>query len=304
MSTFSRNGIRNVRKYYSWRSHVKKYLNIIKKETEKKYYRRNLLIKTRSRLPTVDRIIISDIDHTLIGDAEGLSNFLNVLKKSHANVGFGIATGRRLESAVEILKKSKVQMPDIFITAVGSEINYGKSLVEDRTWRHHLNYFWEPDRIRETLSQINGLELQEQSDQRQYKISYNLDPKKAPARSKIVRHLRNNKIRVKVIYSHKKYLDILPIRASKGLAVRYLAIKWGLPPERILVAGDSGNDEEMLSGNVLGVVVGNYSSELKRLRGKPRIYFAEDSYANGIIEGIEHYQFFGDINVNEEVDFD
>ena len=303
-STFSRNGIRNVRKYYSWPSHVKKYLNIMKKETEKKYYRRNLLIKTRSRLPTVDRIIISDIDHTLIGDAEGLSNFLNVLKKSHANVGFGIATGRRLESAVEILKKSKVQMPDIFITAVGSEINYGKSLVEDRTWRHHLNYFWEPDRIRETLSQINGLDLQEQSEQRQYKISYYLDPKKAPARPKIVRHLRNNKIRVKVIYSHKKYLDILPIRASKGLAVRYLAIKWGLPPERILVAGDSGNDEEMLSGNVLGVVVGNYSSELKRLRGKPRIYFAEDSYANGIIEGIEHYQFFGEINVNEEVDFD
>jgi sucrose-phosphate synthase len=54
----------------------------------------------------------------------------------------------------------------------------------------------------------------------------------------------------------------------------------------------------------LGVVVGNYSSELERLRDKPRIYFAENSYANGIIEGIEHYQFFGDIKTSEEVDFD
>jgi sucrose-phosphate synthase len=303
-SDFSRNGIRNVRKFYSWQSHVKSYLAIMKKEAEKKYYRRNLLIKTKSRLPMVDRLIISDIDHTLIGDAVGLKNFLNVLKKSHANVGFGIATGRRLESAVKILKKSKVPMPDIFITAVGSEINYGKGLVEDRTWRHHLNYFWEPERIRKTLSDIQGLKLQEESEQRQYKISYYLDPKKAPSSPKIVRHLRNHNLRVKVIYSHKQFLDILPIRASKGLAVRYLGIKWGLPPERILVAGDSGNDEEMLSGDVLGVVVGNYSSELKRLRGKPRIYFAENSYANGIIEGIEHYQFFGDIKLNEEVGLD
>ena len=303
-STFSRNGIRNVRKHYSWRSHVKVYLTTLMKETKKKYYRRNLLIKTKSRLPMVDRLIISDIDNTLIGDAAGLNNFLNALKRSHTNVGFGIATGRRLESAVKILQRSKVQMPDIFITAVGSEINYGKALVEDRTWKHHLNYFWEPDRVREVLSELKGLELQEQSEQRRYKISYNLDSNNALSRRLIVKHLRKQKIRVKVIYSHNKYLDILPIRASKGLAVRYLAIKWGLPPERILVAGDSGNDEEMLSGDVLGVVVGNYSPELKRLRGKPRIYFAKDSYAHGIIEGIEHYQFFGDIKINEEVEVD
>ncbi len=302
--TYSRNGIHKVRKYYSWRSHVKSYLTILKKETEKKYYHKNLFIKTKSRLPMVDRLIISDIDNTLIGDAPGLNSFLKLLKKSHANVGFGIATGRRLESAVKILKKSNVQMPDIFITAVGSEINYGKALVEDRTWQNHLNYFWEPDLVREVLSEVNGLKLQEQSEQRRYKISYYLDNKKAPSRRQIVRHLRNKRLRVKVIYSHKKFLDILPIRASKGLAVRYLAIKWGLPLERILVAGDSGNDEEMLSGEVLGVVVGNYSPELKRLHGKPRIYFAQNSYANGIIEGVEHYQFLGNIKVNGEIDFD
>ena len=60
----------------------------------------------------------------------------------------------------------------------------------------------------------------------------------------------------------------------------------------------------MLSGDVLGVVVGNYSPELKFLRVKPRIYFANQSYAHGIIEGIEHYQFFGNIKIEEEVDFD
>jgi len=147
----------------------------------------------------VDRLIISDIDHTLIGDASGLNRFLNKLKKTHANVGFGIATGRRLESAVDILKKSKVHMPDIFITSVGSEINYGKSMVEDRTWKHHLNYFWEPERVREALAKIEGLESQEQGEQILYKISYNLVGNKAPSRRKIVKHLRNERIRVKYL---------------------------------------------------------------------------------------------------------
>ena len=303
-STYSRNGIRNVKKYYSWNSHVRKYLTVLKIEGKKKFYNRNLLLKSKSRLPSVDRLIICDIDNTLLGDAAGLNNFLKLLKKSYTNIGFAIATGRQIESAIKILKKSKVQMPDIFITAVGSEINYGKALVEDRTWRHHLNYFWNPDQIHTALSEIDGLKLQEKSEQRQYKISYYLDQKNTPTRSQIVRHLRNKMIRVKVIYSQNKYLDILPIRASKGLAVRYLAIKWGLPPERILVAGDSGNDEEMLSGDVLGVVVGNYSPELRRLRGKPRIYFAQNAYANGIIEGIDHYQFLGNIKINDEDKFD
>jgi len=86
-------------------------------------------------------------------------------------------------------------------------------------------------------------------------------------------------------------LDLLPVRASKGLAIRYLSIKWGLPPERILVAGDSGNDEDMLRGNTLGLVVGNYSPELLRLKGREGVYFAEGHYANGILEGMQFYDF-------------
>jgi len=87
------------------------------------------------------------------------------------------------------------------------------------------------------------------------------------------------------------------MRASKGAALRYFADKWGIPVERILVAGDSGNDEEMLSGETLGVVVGNHSEELERLRDRERIYFANGCHAWGIIEGINHYDFLGTVRV-------
>ena len=125
-------------------------------------------------------------------------------------------------------------------------------------------------------------------------------PMYIPSPRKIQRHLRQLDLHAKLVYSHQAYLDVLPMRASKGLAIRYLAMKWSVQPEALLVAGDSGNDEEMLSGNTLGVVVGNYSPELERLRGRPRIYFAEGKHAWGVLEGMEHYNFLGQIRISEE----
>ena len=59
--------------------------------------------------------------------------------------------------------------------------------------------------------------------------------------------------------------------------------------------GDSGNDAGMLLGRTLGVVVGNHSSELNRLKDLPRIYFAEAAHAAGILEGIHYYNFLDKI---------
>ena len=104
------------------------------------------------------------------------------------------------------------------------------------------------------------------------------------------RLLRNN-CRYNLIYSHNKYLDILPYRASKGKAIRYLGYKWEIPLANFLVCGDSGNDEEMLRGEPKAVVVGNYHPELKKLKGMKNVYFAKNVCAGGIIEAIEKYQF-------------
>jgi len=61
------------------------------------------------------------------------------------------------------------------------------------------------------------------------------------------------------------------------------------------VAADSGKDEDMLRGNTLGLVVGNYSPELTRLKGRERVYFAEGEYAWGILEGMQFYDFLGEL---------
>ena len=91
---------------------------------------------------------------------------------------------------------------------------------------------------------------------------------------------------------HGTYIDILPHRASKGKAIRYLAGKWNIDLERIATAGDSGNDHDMLTGHTAGIVVGNYDPELEPLRRSgTRVYFAQDRCAAGILEGLRHYGF-------------
>jgi len=119
----------------------------------------------------------------------------------------------------------------------------------------------------------------------------------APKLSQIKRALREAGLRAKVVLSLGIYLDVIPVRGGSDLSLRHLLYKWSFSPEQLLVAGDSGNDEGMLKGRMLGVVVANYSPELERLRKLPRIYFAQSPHARGIIEGIKYYNFLDNITI-------
>jgi sucrose-phosphate synthase len=245
----------------------------------------------RQPLPLISQMLITDIDNTLLGDRAALRRFLAKFKMTPPSLGLGVATGRTLESALRILKEWNVPLPDVMITAVGSEINYGPELRPDVGWQNFIKYSWRRDAIEESLREIPGLILQSPENQREFKLSYNVDPDRLPPIAKIRALLKERNLSAHLIYSRHAYLDILPLRASKGRAIRYLAYKWGLPLRNFLVAGDSGNDHEMLIGDTLGVVVANHSSELTSLKGNEQIYFARAAYADGIAEGMAHYTF-------------
>jgi sucrose-phosphate synthase len=295
---WSSNGISRVKRHYSWHNHVLTYLQQVAGIISNN--QSSVPIAFGNRLVTTERVLICDIDNTLIGDAEALTELLDYLQRSNQRFSFGIATGRHLESALELLQEWNVPVPNVLITSVGSEIYYAPKrvkssydkakIIRDKSWQKHINWHWRPNELRKALAKIAGLTLQAEVNQRAFKVSYCLT-NEAPTERELVRYLRQQGFKVKVIYSHGEFVDILPIRASKGLAIGYLALKWGLPIEHFLVAGDSGNDEEMLTSNTLAIVVGNYSKELEKLRNYPNIYFAQHSYARGVLEGIRHYNF-------------
>lgn len=249
-----------------------------------------------SDLLTADRLAIFDIDNTLVGDAEALDELMARLEALGPRVVFGVATGRRPDSAVEVLQEWGAPFPGLVVACVGSEIYYGsgEDLIPDEEWALHIEHRWRPARIREALDDLPGLTLQEESEQRRFKVSYFVDAEIGPSRREVLDRLKEHEAPAQVIHSHGEFLDLLPLRASKGRAVIYLSEKWDIPLSRVLVAGDSGNDLEMLTTDTLAVVVGNHAEELARLRGKKGIYFADATHAAGILEGAEHWEFFGE----------
>ncbi len=292
---FSENGIKNVKKFYTWKAYTEKYLEEVKKLLSRELTKKDTFALVGKNLLTMGKIIVTDIDNTLLGDQNSLCEFLSLLDNVRPKIGFAVATGRTVQSAFNILKENNVQLPDVIISSVGSEIyyNYHGELIYSKGWEAHISYMWNRNRIKELLSAFGWLQYQEEDTQRKFKISYYTSENQDNIQ-KVKEILMNNKIKANVIFSHGQYLDILPYRASKGKAIRYLCYRWNIPYENILVAGDSGNDEEMLKGDLLGVVVANYSVELEKLKDSKRVYFAHRNFAGGIIEGIKHYNFLED----------
>ncbi len=292
---YSKAGIMNIREHYTWKSHATSYMKKISRifadQGEEKMKVAVPSDAIGRRLSALNYFIVANIDNTLVGDSnEHLSELLDLLAKSRERIGFGLATGRTLESATEFLEKYEIPLPDVLITSVGAEIYYGKNLHRGRGWESHISAKWNREKIVKLLEAMPFLKYQEPEVQRRFKISYILDPGKDRL-ALIHARLLNNKCRYNLIYTQDRYLDILPFRASKGKAIRYLSYKWEIPLGNFMVCGDSGNDEEMLRGEPLGVVVGNYSPELSKLKGIRGIYFAKQKYSGGILEGIKRYQF-------------
>ncbi|HHD56283.1 MAG TPA: HAD-IIB family hydrolase, partial [Desulfobulbaceae bacterium] len=204
-----------------------------------------------------------------------------------------VATGRSLELTLEAMTEYDFPMPDILICSVGTEIYYGPDLRYDKGWQQHISHQWKPEEIKNKLAVLEFLVSQEAEGQRSHKISYYLEEKEDRL-SRVENILEAEKLRCEVIYSHGQFLDILPFRASKGKAIDYLRYKFDFPPRHVMVAGDSGNDEDMILGHARGLVVGNHSEELEGLRGKPNIYFSRAEYAAGIIDGLKHYGLIHD----------
>lgn len=292
---WAKNGVLNVKRHYTWEGHVSKYVkevnSLLRKQRKNLRKQQIALHSGKSPIPLAQHAFITDIDNTLLGNRDGHEALVEWLIANVSYTIFGIATGRPLESAIDILRKNRIPIPDVLITSVGSEIHYGIRQIPDIGWANHIRHLWRRDDVLKAMQDIPGIHLQAPENQREFKVSYVVDPKKMPGADKISQHLRGLGLHAQVIYSHGEFLDILPIRASKGHAIRYLSYKWGLPLANFLVSGDSGNDIEMLIGDTMAVVVGNYSEDLSHLKGIPRIYFAEATHANGILEGMHHYKF-------------
>jgi sucrose-phosphate synthase len=286
----AQNGIQEVRRHYSWRAHVEKYLEVIRPLVEKTEPIARMSMRRRPGMFR-DRALFASLDLNLIGGRESLPPLLDSLRSHRKAIIFGIATGRRLDDALTTLRMHHIPLPDVLITGQGTEIHYAPNLTEDAVWSRHINHLWNRQAVRDILREIPGLAMQPKKYQSLFKLSYYIDPAVADIHE-IRQMLLRNEQAVNVIFSFGQFLDVLPVRASKGLALRWCAEQLGFPLENTLVAGVTGADADMLRGNTLGVVVDNrHLAELSDLSNIDKIYFSTKPHAAGILEAIAHYNF-------------
>jgi sucrose-phosphate synthase len=294
-------GAAGVRRHFSWRAHADRYLDAI--EPLLALPAEALLAApwrsdVARRLGDARRWLVSDIDHTLLEEGAPYDvDALRALADDLVAGGFavGLASGRSLALVERALAEHPLPAPAFVISDVGTAIHYarhdgrgsGPRWLPERGWSAHLRVGWEGGAVAETLARLRGLRPQPEGARTDVKLSFEADDAEAMA-ERIRRALGEAGQKATVVASRGTLIDVLPARASKGKAVRWLARAWGVGHDRIAVAGDSGNDREMLTGPFRAIVVGNHAPELDDLRGRRRVYIAAGHHAAGVREGLRH----------------
>jgi sucrose-phosphate synthase len=285
---FSAAGKKNVARFYAWPRHVKNYLGLVKQFTPDRRAAPSVRKRVK-QFATARHYLVCDIDDTLTGDDRSMRQLTDLIN-DRDDILFGIATGRNLQSARAFIEENRLPDPSLLITSVGTRIDYNFGRVShDLHWDRHIQFRWQPHEIRNLLSQIDWLEPQEPETQSHDKISYYLDRPQPSAARAIKTLLRKSSLQARVVVSRNRCVDVLPVRASKGHALRYVSWRFGIDMSHVLTAGDSGNDIDMLRGLSRGIVVGNYSKEVSVLRKSKDVYFSAQANAAGILDGLKHY---------------
>ncbi|HWA34875.1 MAG TPA: HAD family hydrolase [Cyclobacteriaceae bacterium] len=292
--TYSANGIRASNQLYSWEAHASSYVDALEELLNGKDSAVPFRNKPAfgSRLEEAERFIIVDLDGTLIEgkNTDGVSELKQFIAEHEGRIVFGVASGRNREITAEAFARFNLPPADILICSAGSEIYYTSEFVSDKGWQSHINFQWEKDAIESALSKSPLLRLQEPQAQWPFKLSYYVESSfDRDDLAEVYRILDEKKLRGKILLTENRFLDILPLRASKGGAIRYLSSKWQMPLKHIITAGNSGNDIDMLQGKTRGIVVANYSSELEELRKNKSVFFANKPLARGVMEGVRHF---------------
>ncbi len=229
-------------------------------------------------------LLVCDIDNTLTGCRDGAQRLARYVQRRDG-MSFCVATGRSLVEARRILREWHLPRPRVLITSVGSEIYWqtGSGLEADVDFARHIEADWQPDEVTRVLDGLDGLTPQPGVEQRRWKRSYFAVGNDVTAQ--VERRLEDAGLKAKVIFSHGELLDVLPIRAGKGAAMRHVAKKAGIAPEAVVAVGDSGNDLDMLRECRNAVLVSNYGEDLRDLVQDPGVYVARRAHAGGVLEG-------------------
>jgi sucrose-6F-phosphate phosphohydrolase len=265
--------------------------------------------------------LCSDLDGTVIPQAahdespEARPRLRQLAR--HPKLVLTYATGRHLELIREGIRQYDLPLPSYAIGDVGSTIY---EVGEDETWTcleawgEQIAPDWNgmhSEELAEYFEDFDELRLQESSHQNTHKLSYYADAKTDFERlaPRLRERLKKHEIQANLIWSideetREGLLDILPKKANKLQALRFLIDHKRFDEEKTVYSGDSGNDLAVLGSGLRSILVRNGPEEVRKSaeqsladRGaSERLYVARGGfrdmngyYAAGVLEGLAHF---------------
>ncbi len=260
-------------------------------------------------------LLCTDLDRTLIPNGvqqsspSSLAVFAEFVRREHITLAY--VSGRHLELVEDAIHAWHLPQPRFAICDVGSSI-YQHSEGEwhvSLNWQQWIAASWEnqeASRIAMLLDKDCSLQLQEAEKQGNYKLSFyaeaGTDTQKLMAR--LQQRLESQGMQSNLIWSidtarNLGLLDILPARAGKLQAIRFLMQEQGFDLQHTLFAGDSGNDLDVMLSDIPSILVANAEADIKhsvQAAHADTLYIAKGSwhgmngnYSAGILEGIDHF---------------
>lgn len=265
-------------------------------------------------------LLCMDMDRTALpnGHQEESPHAREILRRIAQRPEMIIAyvSGRRKQLQIDAIRTFDVPPPAFGVADVGTTIYevQGNDWTALASWQKTIAASWgdrRADAIRELLGSLPGLQLQEPDAQGPFKLSFTAaaDFKIAECLPDLERQLNANGFRSSLIWSVDEttgtgLLDILPKNATKRHAVEFLVQHTGVHPNRMVYAGDSGNDLPVLTSGLQAVLVANAIPEVRaealrevQQQGHAEsLYIAQGgflnmngNYAAGVLEGLAHF---------------
>ena len=261
------------------------------------------------------------MDRTILpnGNQEESSEVRSVLRLlvERPEIHLAYVSGRDKNLIQEAIEEYDLPFPNYAIGDVGTTIYEltGSDWRPWEVWFKEIAKDWnglESEDLTGYLKGFDDLKLQEPEKQNRFKLSYYAD-KNANSRQlvdQIQAYLSKQRLRSRIIWSvdeqrNSGLVDILPQRASKLHAIKYLMDQKGYRKSKVVFCGDSGNDLNVLTSDIRAVLVKN-ASENVRLEAMESVvkngraetlYMAKGefmgmngNYAAGVLEGLTHFE--------------